>query len=668
MSTRARRLVASLAVLAALGGTPCALAQDDRDGLGRLGGGDPEPGERLGGDVPGAETGDPDITPERPDADVGETPDLPGDSGVRPRGDAPQPEIPELPGTPRRSGGPRGKVPEGTEWPSSRDDVEVERPDEIERIKAELERIRQERIRVTGEGLGTLEESRVRDFAPAELSPVLAPRQEVVHLSLREAIGEALANNPDYLIRLYAARAAAEEVPFERGAFDPVLTNASSYGKAREPSLGSPLIPGGRPEVTVIPSETLAFQTAVAWRLPTGTQLQVSWNEARRITQFPFVITGNRSWTPNLGFRISQPLMRGFGWDVNLAPLHIAENRALQSDAELTATYMAAVVTVEEAYWNLVRAEEELRFQERSLSSAMQFLEDQRRREEAGAGTKLEVTIAKAGVAQRREAVIVAENALESARDQIIRLTRPTEDAGKWDLFVVPIDLPNLIPEPTLDAAAAIQSALERRPDYWQSLLALDTTRRQLKVAENGVLPQLNAFATWEQEGLGQEFGQAWDELGSGRFYSWSVGFEVELPFFLRSERARYRATKQLVAQAEASLRALEATVVLEVRGAIRDIRTAKARIEATRANRVLAEERLEATREMLNAGAAVPRDVLDDLAELAAAESAEIQAFINYRLSITRLRQAQGTILDDWLEALPARVHRTLQRDRILD
>src|SRR5690554_3378933 len=102
MSTRARRLVASLAVLAALGGTPCALAQDDRDGLGRLGGGDPEPGERLGGDVPGAETGDPDITPERPDADVGETPDLPGDSGVRPRGDAPQPEIPELPGTPRR--------------------------------------------------------------------------------------------------------------------------------------------------------------------------------------------------------------------------------------------------------------------------------------------------------------------------------------------------------------------------------------------------------------------------------------------------------------------------------------------------------------------------------------------------------------------------------------
>src|SRR5690606_33448967 len=118
----------------------------------------------------------------------------------------------------------------------------------------------------------------------------------------------------------------------------------------------------------------------------------------------------------------------------------------------------------------------------------------------------------------------------------------------------------------------------------------------------------------------------------------------------------------------EAGLRSLEATVVLEVRGAIRDIRTAKARIEATRANRVLAEERLDATREMLNAGAAVPRDVLDDLAELAAAESAEIQAFINYRLSITRLRQAQGTILDDWLEALPSRVHRSLQRERAFD
>src|SRR5690606_1218347 len=116
----------------------------------------------------------------------------------------------------------------------------------------------------------------------------------------REAIGDALANNPDYLIRLHAARAAAEQVSVERGAFDPVLTNSSSYGKTREPSLGSPAIPGGRPEVNVIPTETLAFQTAVAWRLPTGTQLQLSWNEARRITQFPFVVTGARSWTPNL--------------------------------------------------------------------------------------------------------------------------------------------------------------------------------------------------------------------------------------------------------------------------------------------------------------------------------------------------------------------------------
>ena len=103
--------------------------------------------------------------------------------------------------------------------------------------------------------------------------------------------------------------------------------------------------------------------------------------------------------------------------------------------------------------------------------------------------------------------------------------------------------------------------------------------------------------------------------------------------------------------------------MVLEVRAAIRNIRTAKARIEAARTSRILARQRLAATRKKVENGAAVPRDVLDDLTEVANAEAAEVQAYVNYRLAVSQLRQATGTLLDDWLSILDPSVRRALER-----
>jgi outer membrane protein TolC len=209
-----------------------------------------------------------------------------------------------------------------------------------------------------------------------------------------------------------------------------------------------------------------------------------------------------------------------------------------------------------------------------------------------------------------------------------------------------------------------LEQARERRPDYYQALLAVDTAQRNLVLAENQALPQLDVFSTFREDGLGSNPDRAWDALASGRFYSWSAGVQVNLPLFLRSERARARAAKIDLERSEATLQSVEANLVLNVRGAIRDIHTAKAQIEASRESRILAARRLKATRTRVTHGTAVPRDVLDDVADLAAAESREIQAYIQYRLSLSGLKQSQGTLLDRWLDVLDPRVRRSLERD----
>lgn len=539
------------------------------------------------------------------------------------------------------------------------EEVQVEREEELRRIRQELDRIRRERLRIASRELEL--EAQARDASGAATSPVLAPRTELLPLTLDQAIAMALENNPDYLVELLRARAAQEQVSAALGDFDPVLSIEGRYAENRTPFFSTNQFSGFPPGLSVASSDQLGVTASISKRFALGTQVRAFWEEARQKTENRFSL--NPQYGPSVGVEITQPLLRGFGFDVNLAPVRIAENTALSADASYADFLMAGVLAVEDTYWALVRAEKQLRFQERSLESAQKFLDDQRRRREVGAASDLDVVVAQAGVASGREGLIRAENALEAARDNLLRLVRPSSEAGRWDVFILPTDRPWMLPEPDLDPERTVQLARERRPDLHRALLDIDTAEHTLVLRENEALPSLDAFATLREDGLGGNHHEALSELGSGRYYSWSVGLRLSLPLFLRSERARARAARLDVERAAAAIRAVEADIVLDVRRAIRDVRTAKAQIEATRASRILAARRLRATRTQVVHGTAVPRDVLRDLADLAAAESAEVQAFINYRLALSRLEQAKGTLLDRWLDKLDSRIRRALDR-----
>lgn len=575
-----------------------------------------------------------------------------GDPGPAPP--APAPEAPEPPQLPQLPGGGEEYDPE-----APGESVRVERPEEQDRVEEQLKRIREVRPRALSAERESV--SRLENLPAEAFSPVLAARRETIRLTLEEAIGLALENNPDYLVALLQARSAAEGVPEAVGAFLPTISYEASYAENRPPFFSNNPFSGFPVGLRVASSDTFASSLAISNRFLTGTQATLRWTERRQKTENQFSL--NPAYTPGLAVELVQPLLRGFGIEVNATPIYLAQNASLQQDAVLAQTLSNGVLSVEQAYWALVRAESELRSQESSLSSALKFLDDQRRRREVGAAADLDVIIAQAGVAQRREGLIVAENAVEARRDELLRLVRPSGDPQKWNVFLVPLDLPWILPEPPMDVEASLARARERRPDYYQQQLRVEAARRTLLLRENEALPQLDAFATLNEDGLGGQHHNAWTAAASGQFYSWQVGVRVNLPLFLHSERARARAAAIDLQAAEAGLRASEANLVLDVRRSIRDVHTAKARIEAARANRILAARRLRATRTQVEHGTAVPRDVLDDLAALAVAESNEIQAYVNYRLSLSAVQQSEGTLLDRWLERLDPRVRRALER-----
>jgi outer membrane protein TolC len=565
-------------------------------------------------------------------------------------GPAPQQPAPQQP-TPAPPGD--AKAPE----------VKILPEEELRRVRSELARIEGERKKLAGEQ-GDLElraKELEKQAAGLPTSPVLHPRMEVLPITVRDTIRRALGNNPDYLVQKLTSDAAQMQPDVEQAVFDPVLNVQANWSTNNVPNLSNSEFTGLPVGLSDFRHDDWTFLSTLQEYFPTGTTVKATYADGHDINNNIFSV--NPSYGPvRLRGDLTQNLLKGF-WpnpiDVNLAKMRAAQDDAEAADALFASQLMDAVLAVESAYWDVVRAEENLKVAESSLRSANELLQDRKKRRELGAGTGLDITVAEAGVATRRENMIVAENDLETKRDALIRLTEPVSRPDRYDLYLVPVERPDETPAPEEEVETVLQTALARRPDYRRAQLQVDSASKALVAAENNALPSLQALAFIEEDGLGETSYESWKTLKTGHYYSAGGGIQLQLPLFLRAERAQAAQAKANLDRTDASLQALESDILLDVRRSVRNIRTARARIEATHTARILSVKQLEAIKKEVEFGVALPRQVLDSQTDLDTARSREIQALIDYRVAISTLEKSKGTILDAYSEQLPERVRR---------
>jgi outer membrane protein TolC len=89
-----------------------------------------------------------------------------------------------------------------------------------------------------------------------------------------------------------------------------------------------------------------------------------------------------------------------------------------------------------------------------------------------------------------------------------------------------------------------------------------------------------------------------------------------------------------------------EQQIFLEIKNAVRAVQTDYKRVHAYKIARELAEKKLEAEEKKLKVGLTTNYVVVQYQRDLADARSAELQAIIDYNLSLARLDKALGTTL----------------------
>ncbi len=484
-------------------------------------------------------------------------------------------------------------------------------------------------------------------------------RPKEITLSLEEAIFRALKHNLNLIAEVYSTEKASESISLAKEVFYPGLE--VSYGSSRTVQPSTWWLYGSGTYIT----STQNYETRISQRLPIGGSLSLIMSNYTTDTNQLFQLF-NPYYNTQLRFSFVQPLLRNFGPRVARREIIVARQNYAISEAQLKSQVMETIYQVEEAYWNLVLARENLKVRQQSLQLAREQLAKTRKEIEVGQQAAIEILNVQAAVSQREAEIVQAEAAVRSAEDRLKVILNLASGVDLASITLIPTEKPEF-KQVEIDLKEAIQIALASRPDLQMENLNIESKQFNYDFARNQTLPQLDLnFSYWSPgisgdrliyrddnpwtgEVVGKIPGSMWDSFrDASRFLynNWSVSFTLSLPLADMLGRSRVALASIELREAQAKQKAREQQVMLEVSEAVHNLNTLAKSVEAFRVAREYAEKRLEAETRKLAVGLTTNFFVLDAQEKLATARSNELKALVDYNLAQARLEKVLGTTM----------------------
>lgn len=444
---------------------------------------------------------------------------------------------------------------------------------------------------------------------PVELPP--SPRGvqnigPVRELTLAEAVQMALRANLGLQAGRIDPRIAAAGYQAERAIFDPLLSAEFNYQHNESPTtvqfFGTP----------VIVEDTWNVSAGVQQLLPSGGTVRFLYRTDSLYTNQAFT-TVSPAYTNLMVLEATQPLLRGAG-DVVMANIRSAHNDVVSSRENLRTLREQTIFDVVNAYWELVRLQEDLKSFRKSEQTAAELLRDAQARLDAKVGTPLDVAEAQAGLQERRGTRIAGEGAVARQQDVLRSLLLPFTPADAVGVRFVAVDAVDQPMQRELSVDELdryVKVALATRPEVKASKAQLANRNIDVTVAANSVLPELDVVGSVGPTGLKGGWGDSFSQMWRGQGVSGAVGLRFSMFVGQRAARSRLRLSQWARRQAVIQYKDLENAVIQQVRDGLRLVVTARAVLETAEAQVLAAEEDLRGERQKLLQGKSTPFQVL---------------------------------------------------------
>jgi len=378
--------------------------------------------------------------------------------------------------------------------------------------------------------------------------------------------------------------------------------------------------------------------------LPTGgtIALHADTGYAKTTGSFMNLFDGT-SWTDNVAVSFTQPLLRGGGrelYDAN-------ERRAtLARDASVLAVRLAAINTVQtviSAYWDLVLAERSVAITQASLDLARERLRVTQIGADGGKIPRSEIPAVLQIIATREEDVLNGELGVLDRSIALRRAAGMPIGAGELGLRVA-TDLDSK--DEPLDLGRLVEQAYTASPQLAQLAKQDASAAIDVAVAENGLLPQLDAALSLGPTGTASTFGSAAKDLvelntisiNGSLTFSQSIGRDL-----VRGQIREAHENRRKVTVNAFDVRAQIAQTMTQ---AVAQLELARRRVVLSQRAIDLANENIKIETDRFNLGKSTNFDVLNRQEDLRQAELRKTQALIDGHKAETLVQSLTGDIL----------------------
>lgn len=439
-----------------------------------------------------------------------------------------------------------------------------------------------------------------------------AEANDAQRFGLFESIAYAVANSRAYRTQMENLYQTALGVTLERHLFSPrpFANLAARYtGSQQTADYASAL--------------RVTSEAGVRQRLPYGGEVVAS-----GLVEFVNALNEGTSDGENaqLALSTSIPLLRGAG-PVAQESLIQAERDLVYAVREFEQYRRDFAIQIASSYFRLLTSQQAIRNRYVRYLNTLELVARSEALFEKGDVAAIEVQRAQQDLLQSEDAV---NNAIRDYENQLDRFKLLIGMPVDQKLEVVGVLIE--VPLPDLSVQAMSEVAVRYRLDLQTARDRVADAQRNLKNAQNALLPSLDFTASGT---LGNRSNTPAAELTADDL-NYSAGLELDLPIDRLSERNAYRRALIALGRAQRNVKQLEDQVLADVRSAVRGIESAQVSLELQRRGIEIARERLDAANAFLLTGKSNDtRNALEAQASLLQAQDSYEQARANLQIAI---------------------------------
>jgi HAE1 family hydrophobic/amphiphilic exporter-1 len=521
------------------------------------------------------------------------------------------------------------------------------------------------------------------------LSPRVGVTGEPSALRLDEAVRLALEENNDVAIARLETQSAQEDIRAVLGVYDPRLLPAIGYRHTSTPVASSI---GGAANGKVEEKRVDGAVSLTGYSL-WGGRFSVDFISARSLSSNTNLRL-NPQFPSALGATYTQPLFQGRTIDVERHQILIARRAADLTDHQLEQVLMDQLSLVEQAYWDLVFATQNLQNQQAALGQAQAQVESNERQVGEGRLATIDVIEAQTQVARFEQTVATAQQTLTIAENRLKSLMLSNRTNALWSRPLTPAD-PADRAVPQLSVDEAMRLALARRPEIGvlEATVAQNAIDQQLfadqarprvdlvggyslaglagtavtqpsalfrtdpavisrlnelsaRATLGDIMPSVSPASAPLPEFLIGGWADSLANIANGRYPTGTVQLQVEVPLGNRTAKANLAKSRIEQTQLARQRLQLEQAIEADVRNSLQAVESSNQRLASATTARRNAQEQYDSERRRFDSGLSTVFLLLDRQTALVTAQTLELRARADLNQAIAVFDRSIGATL----------------------